>query len=239
MPFTKINRIVVFIHLLHNWIKKIYEGWATMIEIIKYTPEYEESWLRCRVLAYLHTSLYEDVVTSKPTFNDRPAIELIALKNGIVVGILDMVLDTEHLKTSFLANGLGAFLQVIAVHPDYQSQGIGLKLFEHALKELEHTPIQFIELYTRDDEQANQFYKKLGFELMLETYDVFGVEKKNSKPIYIQGIEQKKLIAHTEDGSPCDFVAIGGVYEVYDLAALEHIDVDRYYPSRGYYKKIK
>lgn len=209
------------------------------MQIIKYTPEYEDSWLRCRLLSYFYTSLYEDVVTSKPTFDGRPTIELIAVKDGIVVGLIDMILDTEELKTSFLGEGLGAFLKVIAVHPDYQSQGIGLKLYEAALKELESTPIEFIELYTRGDEQANNFYKKLGFELLLETYDVFGVEKRLSKEVTINGIENKKLNVVTEDGEPCDYILVDGVYEVFDLKALEKIDYDRYYPARGYYKKIK
>ncbi|WP_274310394.1 GNAT family N-acetyltransferase [Solibacillus daqui] len=209
------------------------------MKIQKYTPEYEDSWLRCRVLAYLYTSLYEDVETSKPTFEGRPSIELIAIEDGIVVGLLDMVLDTDELKTSFLAKGLGAFLKVIAVHPDYQSKGIGRKLYETALIELESTPIEFIELYTRGDEQANNFYKKLEFELFLETYDVFGVEIGLSKPISINGIENKKLMATYENGETCDYILVDGVYEVYDLKALDNIDYDRYYPARGYYKKIK
>ena len=209
------------------------------MEILKYTPEYEDSWLRCRLLAYFYTSFYEDVETSKPTFDGRPSIELIAVEDGIVVGLLDMVLDTEELKTSFLANGLGAFLKIIAVHPDYQSQGIGNALYEAALKELESTPIEFIELYTRGDEQANNFYKKLGFELLLETYDVFGVEKGLRKPISVNGIENKKFKATFENGEPCDYALVDAVYEVYDLKALEKIDYDRYYPARGYYKKIK
>ena len=209
------------------------------MKIQKYTPEYEDSWLRCRLLAYFYTSFYEDVETSKPTFDGRPSIELIAVKDGTVVGLLDMVLDTEELKTSFLADGLGAFLKIIAVHPDYQSQGIGHKLYETALKELENTPIEFIELYTRGDKQANNFYKKLGFKLLLETYDVFGVEKVRDKPISIDGVKNKKLMATYENGEPCEFIMVDGVYEVYDLKALDKIDYNRYYPARGYYKKIK
>ena len=102
------------------------------MKIQKYTPEYEDSWLRCRLLSYFYTSLNEDIETSKPTFDGRPSIELIAVEDGIVVGLLDMVLDTEELKTAFLGDGLGAFLKTIAVHPDYQSQGIGRKLYETA-----------------------------------------------------------------------------------------------------------
>lgn len=33
--------------------------------ILPYNEEYEESWLRCRVLSYLHSAMYEDVVTKK------------------------------------------------------------------------------------------------------------------------------------------------------------------------------
>lgn len=206
------------------------------MQIQKYTPEYEDSWLRCRLLAYFYTSLYEDVETSKPTFNGRPSIELIAIEDGMVVGLLDMVLDTEELKTSFLGKGLGAFLKTIAVHPDYQSKGIGNKLYETALKELENTPIEFIELYTRGDKQANNFYKKLGFDLLSETYDVFGLEKGIRDTISV-GIE-KRIKAFHEDGKPCDYVIVDAVYEVFDLKALEKIEYDRYYPARGYLKKI-
>ena len=208
------------------------------MQIQMYTPEYEDSWLRCRLLSYFYTSLYEDVETSKPTYNGRPTIELIAIEDGMVVGILDMVLDTEELRTSFLSKGLGAFLKTIAVHPDYQSKGIGRKLFETALKELEHTPIEFIELYTRGDEQANNFYKKLGFELMAESYDVFGIEK-GMRDTISMGIENKRIKAFHENGEPCDYIIVDAVYEVYDLNALENIDYDRYYPARGYLKKIK
>lgn len=209
------------------------------MNIITYDPKYEEGWLRCRVLAYLHTSMYEDVKTAKPTFGGRPTIELVALDGDLVVGIFDMVLDTEENRTSFLGKGLGAFLSVIAVHPDYQGQGIGQQLYEAAMEKLARTPIEFIELYTRGDEPANNFYKKLGFELRMETYDVFGVEHRLGKDVIIKGIEDKKLVVETEDGKPVTHTIVEGVYEVYDLAALNQIDYDRYYPSRGYYKQIK
>ncbi|MEC1177053.1 GNAT family N-acetyltransferase [Metasolibacillus meyeri] len=110
------------------------------MKIIPYAPQYEESWLRCRVLAYLHTAMYEDVEIEKPTFDGRPTIELIAVENDIVIGIIDVVLDTEELKTTLLSEGLGAFIPVIAVHPDHQSKGIGLQLYEAALTSFSGCP---------------------------------------------------------------------------------------------------
>ena len=127
------------------------------MKIINYSKKYEEGWLRCRVLAYLHTSMYEDVVTKKPTFEGRTSIELIVVENDEVIGILDIVLDDNSRKTTILSDGLGAFLQVIAIHPDHQNKGIGHKLYEEAVNRMKMYDIAFIELYTRGDKQANNF----------------------------------------------------------------------------------
>ena len=208
-----------------------------MLKIIDYRDEYEEGWLRCRVLAYLHTSMFEDVETKKPTFENRPSIELIAIENGEVVGILDMILDDEALKTTALGEGLGAFLQVIAVHPDHQNKGIGQRLYEQAVTRLKCFNVTFIELYTRGDEPANNFYKKLGFEKRVEYYDVFGIEKGLRSPISIE-MKDGRVYAQDEKGQSCDYVITEGVYEVYNLEALEKIDYDRYYPAIGYYKRL-
>ncbi|WP_059170631.1 GNAT family N-acetyltransferase [Bacillus sp. FJAT-27445] len=217
----------------------ILEKGEIVMEIIDYQKEYEEGWLRCRVLAYLHTSMYEDVVTQKPTFGDRPSIELLAIENNEVIGILDMVLDSTQQKTTILGNDLGAFLQVIAVHPDYQSKKIGQRLFNTALERLSKTNISFIELYTRDDVQANNFYQKLGFEKRLEYYDVFGVENGLRRPVSSMEYINGRVKAKYENGDDCDYVLIDGVYEVYNLESLKNFDYDRCYPARGYYKKIK
>lgn len=172
------------------------------MEIRNYSPEFEEGWLRCRVLAYLHTSMYEDVVTSKPAFDGRPAIELVA------------------------------------VHPDHQSKGIGKKLYDEAVRRLAGTDIEFIELYTRGDEQANNFYRKLGFEMRLETYDVFGIEKGIRQPVSVEGIENGRLKVSDKEGNPCDYILTDGVYQVFTEEALEHFDWERCYPARGYYKAL-
>lgn len=87
--------------------------------------------------------------------------------------------------------------------------------------------------------QANNFYKKLGFELRLETYDVFGVKKGEHKGISVEGIEDKKFIAKTADNQPCRYVLTGSVYQVYDKDVLEEFDYERCHPARGYFKQIK
>jgi hypothetical protein len=50
----------------------------TLITIGDYAPADEESWLRCRVLAFLHTAYYDDVLCAKPAYAN-PSIALVAL----------------------------------------------------------------------------------------------------------------------------------------------------------------
>ncbi len=56
----------------------------------------------------------------------------------------------------------------IAIHPDFQGQGIGYQLFSHFLRKVEDEMphILRVELHARDgNEAAIRLYKKLGFEL--------------------------------------------------------------------------
>ncbi|MGE7932603.1 GNAT family N-acetyltransferase [Viridibacillus arvi] len=210
------------------------------MEIISYLEKYEESWLRCRVLSFLHSAMYEDVVTKKPQFENQTAIELIAIENDEVIGILDILIDDESNKATFLRKEKGAFIELIAVHPDHQNKGIAQKLYDEGLARLHKYKPQFIELFTRNDEAANKFYKKQGFDIECEYYVAFGIQKGLRKPIksdFSEGLLSVTGVG--EDKTNYDYVIVDGKYEVYNKAGLELIDYDRYYPVYGYVKELK
>lgn len=85
------------------------------VQVRDYQPVDEQEWLRCRVLAFLGTAYFDDVVTAKKS----PAAggELIAVDAGTVVGVLGLSVD-----------GNLATIDTIAVHPDHQHRGIGTML---------------------------------------------------------------------------------------------------------------
>jgi ribosomal protein S18 acetylase RimI-like enzyme len=120
------------------------------IEIRDYRPADEQAWLRCRVLSFLGTAYFDDVMTAKQS----PAIgaELVAVKDGAVVGILDFSMD-----------GSLATIDTIGVHPDHQHQGIGTRLFELARSRAEAFGATTIDAYTRDDEATLRWYRARGF----------------------------------------------------------------------------
>jgi ribosomal protein S18 acetylase RimI-like enzyme len=120
------------------------------LEIRDYTPADEQAWLRCRVLSFLATAYFDDVMTAKQS----PAIgaELVAIEGGALVGILD-----------FSMGGSLATIDTIGVHPDHQHQGIGTKLFELARIRAAGLGATTIDAYTRDDAATLRWYRARGF----------------------------------------------------------------------------
>ncbi len=108
----------------------------------------EKSWLRCRVLAFLHTAYFDDVFTAKP----RHPLELVAVDGHTVVGVCDV--STTHPN---------ATIETIAVHPDWRRRGIGHTLLTHARTRLRANGITTLDAWTRDDADTLAWYTAEGF----------------------------------------------------------------------------
>jgi ribosomal protein S18 acetylase RimI-like enzyme len=119
-------------------------------EIRDYEPADEQAWLRCRVLSFLGTAYFDDVMTAKQS----PGVgaELVAVQGGIITGVLDLSVD----------GGL-ATIDTIAVHPDHQHLGTGTLLLEEARQRAAALGASTIDAWTRDDEPVLRWYRARGF----------------------------------------------------------------------------
>lgn len=132
------------------------------MEIKSYVSEYEESWLRCRVLAFLQTAYFDDVLQAKPTY-ENPSLELVALEGDMVVGLLDLEMERIPKSICTFSNQKGAMLWNVAVHPDYRKTGVGTTLLNNAIEVLEEMGVSYLEAWTRDDEWVCNWYRRQGF----------------------------------------------------------------------------
>ena len=119
------------------------------IEIRDYERDDEQGWLRCRVLSFLGTAYFDDVMTVKKS--PAVGVELVAVDSGTVVGVLDLSID-----------GTLATIDTIGVHPDCQHQGIGTRLFELACARAASLGADSVEAWTRDDEATLRWYRARG-----------------------------------------------------------------------------
>jgi len=144
-------------------------------QIRAYRPSDEELWLRCRVLSFLHTAYFDDVMVSKPHY-DHPSVELVAVADGLVVGVLDAAVRDDL-----------ATIETIAVHPDHQAQGIATGLLDQALPQLRSLGATELDAWTRDDPPALRWYAGQGF-----------VETENYVHVHLSGTETAHAVVHTQ-----------------------------------------
>lgn len=119
------------------------------IIIRAYEPADEASWLRCRVLSFLHTCYFDDVWQARPP---EPAVQLVASNGGEVVGILDVEID-----------GSLATIDTVAVLPEHQGRGIAGALLDRALDQLPPA-VEELDAWTREDAPALAWYRGRGFD---------------------------------------------------------------------------
>ncbi|WP_227395965.1 GNAT family N-acetyltransferase [Jeotgalibacillus aurantiacus] len=140
--------------------------------IRRYTKDDEKGWLRCRVLSFLNTAYYDNVLKEKEVY-DHPSIELVAIRDNQVVGLIDVEYEKEAKSVCTSRDRPGGMIWHIAVHPDYQRQGIGEKLLEAVVEETKRLNLTYLEAWTRDDVWVQKWYEKMSFEQTTSYYHLY------------------------------------------------------------------
>lgn len=138
----------------------------------KYNEKDEQGWLRCRVLAFLNTAYYDNVLKEKEVY-ENPSIELVAIQDQQVVGLIDIEVETEPKSVCTMQDELGGMIWHIAIHPDYQRQGIGEKLLEAAIEYAKESNLKYLEAWTRDDDWVQAWYEKKEFKQTSSYYHLY------------------------------------------------------------------
>lgn len=123
----------------------------------------EADWLRCRAIAFLETSYFDDVVRSKPAY-PHGAIELVAERDGVLVGLVDVRVVGEL-----------ATIETIAVHPEASRSGVASALLEETTRRLP-TTVTALDAWTREDAPANSWYLSQGFKERFRYLHVFATD---------------------------------------------------------------
>ena len=150
-------------------------------------PQDSEGWLRCRILSFLDTQYFDDVrtghaVPSADVADPADSIQWVAeTPSGQIVGILDVELGALGSDDE----GLAA-IDTVAVHPDHRGQGIGAELLECVVTALPPR-IHTLDAWTREDLEANAWYRRGGFE-PLDVYLHVYLDQAVDTPAALDGI---------------------------------------------------
>lgn len=163
-----------------------------------YENKDEIGWLRCRALSFLDTAYFDNVLKEKEHY-DNPSIELVALEDNVVIGFIDIELDTPHGRVCSNRSGVGGMIWHLGVHPDYRKMGIGKALLHEAIAKARLRQIKRLEAWTRDDIWVKDWYVKMGFtwiESYLQVYMEGGAELKENIKSQIPELYPVTLFAH-------------------------------------------
>jgi ribosomal protein S18 acetylase RimI-like enzyme len=119
----------------------------------------ERGWLICRLLSFFDTAFFDAVEREKERY-EKDAIELVADKDGEIVGLLDLECESEGLSQR---PGSGGMIWHLATHPDHQRRGIASALLAEAEEQAGDRGIVRLEAWTRDDAPTQRWYESHGF----------------------------------------------------------------------------
>ncbi|TMW71568.1 GNAT family N-acetyltransferase [Alteribacter natronophilus] len=167
------------------------------MEIRPYNSTYEKEWLRCRVLSFLDTAYYDNVLNRKEQYSN-PSIELVAVDDDQIVGMLDIEYEEKELTVCSRGEGLGGMIWHLAVHPDHQRKGIAGELLAEGETRAKELGLNRLEVWTRDDDRVQRWYEKNGFSLETSYLHVYLEGSEISRPLVTNkpGLIPMQAFAH-------------------------------------------
>ena len=173
---------------------------ATMDEryaVRRYESRDELAWLRCRVLSFMATAFFDDVLREKERY-EHAAIELVVECGGEIVGLIDVECDDDVGAVCSDRPGLGAMIWHVAVHPDHQGRGLATSMLQEVIRLTKALGIARIEAWTRDDAPTRSWYESRGFTLVdsyLHVYIELDEGLRDLFPITQDGLRPVRLFA--------------------------------------------
>jgi ribosomal protein S18 acetylase RimI-like enzyme len=166
------------------------------VEIRSYTDADEQGWLRCRVLGFLDSAFYDDVRREKEHY-EGPAVELVAVVDGQVVGLLDLELEPAP-GVLYDTRARGGVIWHVAVHPDYRRRGIATALLDRALELARRQGLELVQAWTRDDEWVHAWYEACGFQRRYSYLHVYMQpdEARDEATLKTEGLRPVLAFAH-------------------------------------------
>lgn len=211
--------------------------------IRNYETKDEKEWVYTKALSYLFSPFFDDASRTKDAFDEeiyQSSIELVAVENNQIVGLLDMGIYTKDISqnyTYYQADKVAYFTN-LAVHPDHQNKGIASKLFEEAEKRLVKEEVNALAIFTRDGDSANHLYEKWGAKVISTDYLVVGTL--NNLPDFRFGFdsENKRLkFTDPETKEEIPYYLREGIYIVSREESLDLFDVETVYKETTYIKE--
>ncbi|BDD41880.1 GNAT family N-acetyltransferase [Streptococcus ruminantium] len=207
--------------------------------IRKYQSGDEKGWVYCKALSCLFSPFFDDRETEKPKLLDDIydyRVEWVAEVDGQIVGLIDIDIYNEKNSRSYLyaSSKRTAYFTNLAVHPDYQGQGIAQALYKKAEQELKEQGVEKLAIFTREGDVTCHLYQKWGGQLVCSDYLIIGIPKNTPSFRFNVELDTARLVFTDEANQSVSYYLREGVYIVSEEAGLELFDIEACYRELTY-----
>lgn len=210
-----------------------------MLMIRPYEMTDEKAWVYTKALSYLFSPFFDDRETHKSdldqtVFEDR--IALVAEQDGVLVGLLDIdIYNAEYSRSyRYAPADKVAYFTNLAVHPDYQGQGIAQALYAQAEQDLRAKGVAKLAIFTREGDKVNYLYQKWGGQLVCQDTLIIGRPKTSVMPSFEVDLSQGRICLSNADGQSVPYYLREGVYIVSNPEDMSLFDIDECFQEMTY-----
>jgi ribosomal protein S18 acetylase RimI-like enzyme len=145
------------------------------------------------VLAFLDSAFFDDVRREKEHY-DGPAVELVAVADDLVVGLLDLELEPAP-GVLWNTDARGGVIWHVAVHPDFRRRGIASALLGRAFQLARAARLEIVQAWTRDDAWVQAWYEACGFRKRFSYLHVYMQPHEVAGEVTMRTAELKPVLA--------------------------------------------
>lgn len=215
-----------------------------MIQIRDYQPSDETAWLDTVALAYMHSQFNDQISAERDLYDEsdgyQTVVSLVATSAGRIVGVIDAGVfnDDRTAGDLYVQNqGRGSYVELLAVAPAAQGQGIGKALLQACCARLAAAGAAFVEIFTRSDPAANALYQHLGAREIAHSWRGLASPKAPAQPRrhWRLDADRQELVVTAPTGRVTAMPEQPQWYRFFTEEAMQDYDVTLSYQERTYF----
>ncbi|WP_461225718.1 GNAT family N-acetyltransferase [Lacticaseibacillus suihuaensis] len=219
------------------------------LTIRPYRPSDAAAWLAVRASAYSRSQFNDQIEPAREQYPEADfgyasVVELVAERAGQLVGLIDAgVFNADRNQGDLYVQnqGTGSYIEVVAVAPAAQGQGVGRALLTACLAALRDRGADFVEIFTRSDAAANRLYQGIGAVEIAHSWRVLGSLRDAPAPRQHWHFNpaSQELEVTDETGRRLLYRAEQPQwFTVFTASALSAFDIEVQYVERTYFLKL-
>lgn len=130
-------------------------------EIRPYQDTDAEAWLRAHAVIMSISHAWNYAIQERPDYGQAPNTRLVAMTEGRIAGVMDVLYDEDENRVCFLKDTPGGYVLEFGRLPEFAGHRLGGMLVDAAITDAKKLGFGRLEFWSQD-RRAQRFYRRMG-----------------------------------------------------------------------------